>query len=157
VDQPHRFPTSLATALLVLVLVAVATPRGASAQSFSSITVTVQFVVLSGVQPAPGRGEVSPRTLPAAGITTWVVPAGGPLSPPGATATTDTSGVASFTLPAGSYWVVVPRLASPPPAVPGAAVTTELPDGTLVQGWTPVELAAEASADVTIRLTVPLP
>jgi hypothetical protein len=81
----------------------------------------------------------------------------GPVTPPAATATTDAAGVAAFMLPAGTYWVAVPRLTSPLPGIPGGSITTELPDGTLVQGWTRVDLAADASADASIRLTVPQP
>jgi hypothetical protein len=148
----------MVTALLVLGLFVPATPPTVSAEpNLSTLTVTIEFVVLSGVPPGVRREGGSPRLLPAVGVLTWVVPAGGPLTPPAATATTDAAGIAAFMLPAGAYWVVVPRLPSPPPGIPGGTIATELPDGTLVQGWTRVDLAADDSADASIRLTVPLP
>jgi hypothetical protein len=152
-----RFPPGVAAAMLVLVVGVFATSTAAKAQGPSTLTVTVQFVALGGAAPAPGRADVSPRPSPTVGVAVWVVPAGGPVTPPQAMATTDAAGVASFTLPPGSYWVIVPRFTSPPPGMPGGAIVRELPDGTLVQGWTPVELAPASSADVSILLTVPLP
>jgi hypothetical protein len=158
VRRTNQFLPRVATAMLVLAMGVLGAPPAAKAeQSLSTLTVSVQFVVHSGVPPARGRGAVSPRVLPAVGVATWAVPAGGPMSSPQATATTDAAGVASFTLPAGTYWVVVPRLTSLPPGIPGGAIATELPDGTPVQGWTRVDVLAEASADASIRLTVPLP
>src|SRR5437868_10749139 len=144
--------------MLVLAVGALDVPPTANAeQSMSTLTVTVEFVILSGVPPGERREAWIPRLLPAVGVPIWVAPAGGPLTPPQATATTDGVGVAEFMLPAGAYWVVVPRLTSLPPGIPGGAIAIELPDGTLVQGWTPVDLAADASADASIRLNVPLP
>jgi len=158
VRRTNRFLPRVATAMLVLAMGALGVPLAAKAeQSLSTVTLTVQFVVHSGVQPAGGRGAVSPQVVPAVGVATWAVPAGGPVSPPQATATTDAAGIASFTLPAGAYWMVVPRLTSLPPGIPGGAIATELPDGTPVQGWTRVELTADAGADASIPLTVPLP
>jgi hypothetical protein len=148
---------AVATALLI-VGIGAAAPRAAWTEpNLSTLTVTVQFVILSGVPPAGRREAGSPRLLPAVGVLTWVVPAGGPVTPPAASATTDAAGIAGFVLPAGAYWVVVPRLTNPPPGIPGGAIAVELPDGTLVQGWTQVDLGADTGADASIRLTVPLP
>jgi hypothetical protein len=158
VRRAPKFLPRVAAALLVLAMGALGAPSPAKAEPrLNTLTVSVQFVVYSGVPPARGRSAVSPQKMPAVGVAVWAVPAGGPVAPPQATATTDTADVASFTLPAGTYWVVVPRLTSLPAGIPGGAIATELPDGTLVHGWTPVELIGDASADTTIRLTVPLP
>ena len=153
-----RFLLGAATTMLVLLIGAlVAPPAASAAQSSSALSVSVQFGVRGGAHRAGGRGGEGARLSPAVGVAVWAVPAGGPVLPPQATASTDAAGVALFTLPAGSYWVVVPRLTTPPPGIPGGAITRELPEGTLVQGWTRVELAADSSADASILLTVPLP
>ena len=129
-----RVPLALAIAPLVLAVPALhLAPTANGEQSMSTLTVTVQFVILSGVPPGGGREAGSPRLLPAVDVVTWVVPEGGPVTPPQATATTDAAGVAAFMLPAGAYWAVglaqgiERRAAGPLPSRCGAAPSVPLP------------------------------
>ncbi len=123
-----------------------------------TVTVHVEYVVSGGARPRPdpasGRPPPPPEPTryPAVGVVVQAVPAGDGTAAPAATAVTDPAGIAALVLPAGSYWLIVPR----PPAGsagPGAAaIVRELPDGTSVSSWASVDLDPGATPEVTLSL-----
>ena len=123
-----------------------------------TVTVHVEYVVSGGARPRPdpasGRQPPPPEPTrsPAAGVVVQAVPAGDGTAAPAASSVTDSAGSADLVLPAGAYWLIVPR---PPAGSAGplaAAIVRELPDGTGVSSWASVDLAAGATPEVTLSL-----
>lgn len=157
----------LASVAAVLVLLASSasaqnTVELQSAMGSSTLTVMVQYVAGGGAPPArePGQlGPSGPRWVesPAPGVVVRVVRADTSPTAPVASAATDETGHATFTLPAGAYLVVVPTAPSDSPGRWGPVITRQLPDGTLVSGMANVDLRPDASSEVIISLVAPLP
>jgi hypothetical protein len=85
-------------------------------------------------------------------VAVLAVPAGDGNAAPAATAVTDPAGSALLVLPAGSYWIFVPRPPADSVGPVAAAIARELPDGTSVSTWASVDLAPGGTLGVTLSL-----
>jgi len=160
-SEPRTLVASVVT-MLVLLTSSTSAQNAMALQSTSMLTVTVQYVAISGVQPSRELGQLDPNRRrsvesPAPGVAVRAVLADTSPTTPVASATTDETGHATFTLPAGSYLVVVPTAPNDFPGLWRAVITRQLPDGTLVSGVQSVDLAPGATGDVTISLVAPMP
>lgn len=126
----------LGVALVVCAQVAAAQVR---AEQRSTLTVTVQL----------SPGGATHVSTPRVDAQVQVASVTDSNATPVATAVTDNAGTATFTWPAGSYWVFVP--AAPPDRV--LVAQRSLPNGTLTSGWGQVDLAPGANATASIVLT----
>ena len=122
----------------------------------ATVFVHVELHVTSGVRrpdPTTGRPQLpEPAISPAASVLVQALQAGDGRAPPVATATTDAAGIAVLTLPAGSYWIVIPpTLAADSIPIAGSLVRG-LPDGTSVVSWASVDLFPGAATSITLAL-----
>jgi len=115
-----------------------------------TLQVAVQWARVGGVPPLPDQpGPLQPVIGPASGLRVQLFAAEAPLVPV-AEQPTDAQGEATFTLPAGRYWVLVPWYDALP-GLPGAQASgAYLPDGRLVLAWAAVEVAPAETTAVTL-------
>jgi hypothetical protein len=128
---------------VALVVLSQAAAAQVLAEEMSTLTVTVQL--------SPGGATHVPT--PRVGAQVQVAPVSDNNTTPIATAVTDNAGTATFTLPAGSYWVYLP--AAPPDRV--RVAQRALPNGRETSGWTQVDLGpgADVTASITLRNLAP--
>jgi hypothetical protein len=119
--------------------------------------VQVQLFGRGGPPPLPGAPPSPPVQLrPPEGAVIQVVPPDRPEQVL-AEQSADAQGQATFELPLGRYWVVVPwreQMAGIPPASGGGAY---LPDGQLVFAWTEATVSADAPNEAVLTITTALP
>lgn len=131
-------------------------PTPVTVADSASLSVQVQYVGQGGAPPPPGV-TLPPHVLgPAPQTTVQALPVGDGTATPVASGTTDDTGVVTLTLPPGSYWIVIPSPGGRSVSGPMPPSLTQLPDGTPVFDWKPVDLAPGDSQSLTLSLSVPL-
>jgi hypothetical protein len=99
----------------------------------------------------------APRVLgPASGATIQLVRADAP-NQVVAEQIADAQGQASFELPAGRYWVLIPWSAVVPGLDGGPAGGAYLPDGRLVLAWQEADVPVDGMVGATLTIVVALP
>lgn len=156
--DPRCYPQCLSPSRIFSAAVTVVQgPSGGSLTGQATVRGQV-LLALSGGAPPPA-GVALPDHLVAvpAGVPVEAVAAGNGPGTAITTATTDDGGRFVLSLPAGAYWIFVPRSVAhdfPQLGIPAFQV---MPDGTPVVVWQSVKLAAGDNLPLSLRVPVPVP
>jgi hypothetical protein len=132
-------------------------PASSQETGGATLRAEVQVLGLGGPPPPPGLQVPGPARMPApAGTLVQVTP---PDSPAHLLAeqAIDARGQATFQLPPGCYWVIVPWRDQMEGIPPGVARGDYLPDGQLVHAWAEATLTEGTTTEAVLSIMIALP
>jgi hypothetical protein len=128
---------------------------GAGDDATGTLQVLVQTLALGGAPPGPGVASQPSTPTPIPSAVVHLRPAGADASAD-IEQVSDAQGTATFTVPAGTYWVYLPVGQNPDLAQAGA-ITPTLPDDTRVFAWSDATVGVGEVDTATLTVTIALP